>query len=173
MARRKYVHGTHTTSKDLASVFKGVPEDAPPAGAGAGYESPATARQAVRRLNTPYDVNESYFDHPLSPGSKVGHDQARHSHQKLLGEEWRAERDATNPISGSDTRVDEWRAKVRRDPATAPDPVRAQTGCLCLCGRASLARCDLTARVVWVSAFRLATCLQGHFETMRCTGILS
>eukprot|EP01043_Picozoa_sp_COSAG02_P000226 COSAG02_NODE_4_length_69935_cov_46.806590_34_plen_143_part_00 len=135
MARRKYAHGTHTTSADFASVFNGPSGDAPPAGAGAGYESPANARQAVRRLNTPYDVNESYFDHPLSPGSKVGHDQARHSHQKLLGEEWRAERDATNPITGSDTRVDEWRVKLRRDPTKAPDPVRAQAGGLCVFDR--------------------------------------
>ena len=135
MARRKYAHGTHTTSEDFASVFKGASEDVPPAGAGAGYESPANARQAVRRLNTPYDVDESYFDHPLSPGSKVGHDQARHSHQKLLGEEWRAERDATNPITGSATRVDEWRAKLRRDATKAPDPVGAQTRGLCFFDR--------------------------------------
>ena len=81
----------------------------------------------------PYDVDESYFDHPLSPGSKVGHDQARHSRQKMLGEEWRAQRDATNPITGSDTRVDEWRAKkMARDPARAPDPVGAQIGPVCL-----------------------------------------
>ena len=129
MTRRKYAHGTHTSSADFAAVFK--PDELPPAGAGAGYESPAAARQAVRRLNTPYDVDESYFDHPLSPGSKFGHDHARHSHQKLLGEEWRAQRDATNPITGTDTRIDEWRAKLRRDPGKSPDTVRTQIDCLC------------------------------------------
>lgn len=126
MARRKYAHGTHTTSADFAGVFRAPPEDKPPAGAGAGYESPAAARPANRRLNTPYDVNESYFEHPLSPGSKVGHDHARHSHQTMLGEEWRAQRDATNPITGTDTRTEEWRAKLGRDPTMLPQTIQAR-----------------------------------------------
>jgi len=123
--RRKFAHGAHSSSEEFAGVFSHPPEAVPPAGAGGGYESPAAARQATRKLNTPYDVNEAYFDHPLSPGSTVGHDHARHSQQKMLGEEWRAQRDATNPISGSDVRTDEWRAKLRRDNmAGASDPVR-------------------------------------------------
>ena len=75
----------------------------------------ATKRTDVDHGNTyesaPYGVNESYFGHPLSPGSKVGHDHAQHEHQKLQGEKWRAQRDATNPITGSDTTIDEWQAR--------------------------------------------------------------
>ena len=124
--RKKFAHSSNTTSSDFyLGSHHGPPEGVPPraAGGSAGYEPPA-ASAATRRLSTPYDVNESYFDHPLSPGSKLGHDSARYSHQKVLGQEWRAERDATNPIFGTDVRVDEWKAKLKTGNGAAVDPDR-------------------------------------------------
>ena len=104
------------TSQEMKGCFGGGAE-VRAAGVGSGYEPPAR-----RRVPAPFDVDESYYKHPLSPNSTLGHNAERHAALRKRGEEWREAAARLHPIYGD--KVSQWQPKLKREATVAPDPSR-------------------------------------------------